>query len=80
MTGNAFSDNDNADARAQVITRSSNVGLIAALFLTIVVPIMYDAIYGAETNAYMVTDPAWVGILYFFLLVSVLYIICYRVV
>ena len=68
MTGNAFSDNDNADARAQVITRSSNVGLIAALMLTIVVPIMYDAIYGAETNAYMVTDPAWVGVLYFFFL------------
>jgi hypothetical protein len=39
--------------------------LIAALMLTIVVPIMYDAIYGAETNAYMVTDPAWVGVLYF---------------
>lgn len=69
ITGSAFSDGDHiADARAQVMTRSSNVGLIAALFLTIVVPIMYDAIYGAQTNAYMITDPAWVGILYFFLL------------
>ena len=69
ITGSAFSDGDRvADARAQVMTRSSNVGLIAALFLTIVVPIMYDAIYGVQTNAYMITDPAWVGISYFFLL------------
>jgi hypothetical protein len=69
ITGSAFSDGDHiADARAQVMTRSSNVGLIAALFLTIVVPIMYDAIYGAQTNAYMITDPACVVISYFFLL------------
>ena len=69
MTGSAFHivEND-ADARADAEVMNTNVGLTSALLLTLVVPVLLDSIYGPETNAHMVTDPAWVGISFFFLL------------
>ena len=72
MTGSAFHiivpvEND-ADAKADAELMSTNVALTSALLLTLVVPIVFDSIYGAQTNAHMVTDPAWVGISFFFLL------------
>jgi len=69
MTGSAFEiRGSDEDARADAESTSTSVGLIAALVLTLVVPLAFDSIYGVQTNAYMVTDPAWVGIIYFFFL------------
>jgi len=70
MTGSAFEiRGSDEDARADAESTSTSVGLIAALVLTLVVPLAFDSIYGVQTNAYMVTDPAWVGIIYFFFLI-----------
>lgn len=67
MTGSMLKAGDSpiADVKTQTIDTSTNVGLMSALVLTIVVPIMFDAAPGAQTNSYMITNPEWVGTCYF---------------
>ena len=67
LTGKMMSVGDSplADLKDQTINANSNIGLIAALVLTMVVPLLFDAALGEQTNAYMVTRPAWVGTVYF---------------
>ena len=67
LTGKMMSIGDSplADLKDQTINANTNIGLISALVLTIVVPLLLDAALGEQTNAYMVTHPAWIGSLYF---------------
>ena len=54
-----------ANNKEQATTLNTNVGLLSALFLTIIVPNLFDATVSPQTNAYMVTEPAWLGQAYF---------------
>lgn len=63
-------DSPLADLKEQTTNMSTNIGLMSALVLTMIVPIMYDAGLGPQNNSYMVTDPFWVGSLYFALACS----------
>lgn len=67
LTGKLMSIGDSplADLKEQTVNANMNIGLIAALALTMVVPVLFDAALGEQTNAYMVTRPAWVGGVYF---------------
>ena len=58
-------DSPLADAREQVIQVHANVGLVSALFLTIVLPNLFDTAKSMQTNALIATNPGWVGSLYF---------------
>ena len=63
-------DSPLADLKEQTTNMSTNIDLMSALVLTMIVPIMYDAGLGPQNNSYMVTDPFWVGSLYFALACS----------
>ena len=54
-----------ADLKDQAVTVNTNVGLLSALILTIVVPIAFDAVLQPQTNSYIQTKAPWVGQLYF---------------
>jgi len=55
-----------ADLKAELVSLNTSIGLISALILTMVYPIMYDAVPAEQTNGYLKTSPAAVGCLYFF--------------
>ena len=67
LTGNMLNTGDSpiADVKAQTIATSTNIALVSALILTVIVPIVLDAAPGTQTNSYMVTNPAWIGTSYF---------------
>lgn len=54
-----------SDLKAQTVDVCTNVGLLAALLLTTVIPIVFDAAPAPQMNAEIVTDPPWVGQFYF---------------
>ena len=58
-------DSPIADPKQQTVDTNMNVGLISALIVTVVVPMVFDAGLAEQTNGYIVTEPAWVGSLYF---------------
>lgn len=58
-------DSPNVDRKEQCVQANTNIGLISALVLTMLVPVMYDVALGAQTNSYMVTEPMWPGVLLF---------------
>jgi len=58
-------DSPISDPKQQTVDANMNIGLISALVLTILVPTLFDASLSEQTNAYIVTEPAWVGSLYF---------------
>ena len=58
-------DNPLADTREQTMNANMHLGLVSALILTICVPLLMDAVPGEETNGFMVTDPEWIGAVYF---------------
>ncbi|KAL1529484.1 hypothetical protein AB1Y20_000430 [Prymnesium parvum] len=63
-------DSPLANIKEQMICAATNVGLLAALLLTIVVPILFDVAYGIQTNALIMTHPLWLGQVYFVLLLA----------
>jgi len=58
-------DNPLADTREQTMNASMHLGLVSALILTTCVPLLMDAVPGEQTNGFMVTDPDWIGSVYF---------------
>ena len=81
MTGSAFHVRESdTDARADAEAMSSSVGIMAALLLALCVPVLFDSVYGVQTNSYMVTDPAWIGITYFFFLTMATFLFAFSVV
>jgi hypothetical protein len=69
-TGKALSLGDSplADVKDQGVQTNANIGLLAALMLTIVLPITMDASKSEQTNAYMITEPPALGQVTFVLL------------
>ena len=63
-------DSPLADVKDQTINAASNIGLLSALILTVSVPFFLDCAYGVETNAYGITNPGWVGPVFFTLAVA----------
>ena len=70
LTGEALAVGDTplANTKEQAMQAAANVGLLAALSLTIVWPMTCDATDSLQTNAYILTSPAPVGQVYFVLL------------
>lgn len=81
VTGNVVTTGDSplADVKTQAISTSSNIGLLSALILTIIFPLTYDSVPGPESNSYMITDPEWVGAVYFYLGVTSSWALCMSV-
>lgn len=69
-TGEALAVGDTplADTKEQATAAAANVGLLAALSLTIVWPMACDATDSLQTNAYILSSPAPVGQIYFVML------------
>jgi len=67
FTGRMLSVGDSplADVKDQTNVTNTNTALLSALMLTAVVPLLMDAAPGSETNSHMITDPPWIGSLYF---------------
>lgn len=67
-SGMVFTEGDDsplANVKEQTISATTNLGLVAALVFTVVVPLLVDASPGQFTNGYIYTSPEWVGKLYF---------------
>eukprot|EP00966_Prymnesium_polylepis_P208620 4833318-Prymnesium_polylepis.1 len=58
-------DHPLADLQEETMQTMTNIGLVSALMLTMAVPNFFDASQSPQTNAYIATNPAWIGEVYF---------------